>query len=444
MTEGDFKAYMRHPPAPVPKLFKLHGSLDNPHTLTARDYQRWRHHHPVAYHFVKDLLARDTFLFVGYSLSDPHWKALIDLVEQLVEPDEKWLYALIWQATPGELGPLEQIHRIHGAGLQQTEDYAAAFRQIDALLGSTAKPAATRTADAAGFSYDRAQYAQAVRRTYGYADLGAIYQWGAGFARDDVSLADIFVAPDLLLPTPTSRVPEGPEDRIDRPDQALSALERERRRHAAGSDSEPQRRKAAADVVAGTDRLLIVGDPGQGKSTLLRHLLLAATERWLADPLAAPFPCLVRLSQWAETDGPAEGRLSRYLTTHLPGFAEISGDAAAAWNAGQVLWLLDGIDEIRGAAARERFREELVRLAAPGTRHRFVVTTRPAGEPRGGLGAEWLRTELPALSEPQVRAVLRNWSAVSGRRMASGWTSRISRPSSRATPGCARYAATRC
>jgi hypothetical protein len=39
------------------KLFKLHGALDNPHTLAARDYKRWAERHPVAHHFVKDLPA---------------------------------------------------------------------------------------------------------------------------------------------------------------------------------------------------------------------------------------------------------------------------------------------------------------------------------------------------------------------------------------------------
>ena len=248
-----------------------------------------------------------------------------------------------------------------------------------------------------------------MRRTYGYADLGAIYQWGAGFARDDVMLADIYVAPDLLLPAPII------QDRVNKAqvaDEVVSEVERERRRHAGQLDADKERRSSAANIAADADRLLIVGAPGQGKSTLPRHLLLDATERWLVDPLNAPFPCLVRLSRWSDAGGPPEGRLSRYLSEHLPGFAEISKDAAAAWYAGKMLWLLDGIDEIRGGAARERFQEELVRLAAPGTRHRFVVSTRPAGEPRGGLGTEWLRTELPALAEPQVLIALRNWSRV--------------------------------
>jgi hypothetical protein len=411
VTEGDFRTQMRLPRTQWRKLLKLHGSLDDPHTLTARDYKRWAERHPVAHHFVKDLLLKDTFLFVGYSLGDPHWKALLDIVEQLVGTDEKWLYALIWQASDAELEPLRAIYKINGAGLHSSDDYASAFRQLQSSLGALSKPVMPRTTDLVRFSYDRAQYAQAVRRTYGYADLGAIYQWGAGFARDDVSLPDIFVVPDLLLPSAKQQPIDTSMD-PPTPDDDLTELERERSRYARQSDIERERRRPAVLVTAAADRLLIVGAPGQGKSTLLRHTLIEATEHWRTEPLSAPFPCLVRLSQWTESEGTSEGRLLRYLTAHLPGFAEISQDAAAAWHAGKVLWLLDGIDEIRGAAARERFQEELVRLAAPGTRHRFIVSTRPAGEPRGGLGADWLRTELPALAEAQVLSILRKWSAI--------------------------------
>ncbi len=407
VTEDDFRKQMRLPRAERCNLFKLHGSIDNPHTLTAGDYRRWPDRHPAAHHFVKDLLVKNTFLFVGYSLNDPHWKALLDLVETLVGADEKWLFALVWGASEAELEPLREINRIEGAGLHSDAEYAAAFRQIGEEFRRLSAPAA-KAVGPADYSYDRAQYAQAMRRTYGHADLGAIYQWGAGFARDDVSLADIFVPPDLLLPAPVTRRPVEPDTAEDE----LSDLERERRRHAERPEAEQAQRKPAQEVAAAHDRLLIVGAPGQGKSTLLRHWLLAAIDRWLADPVGAPFPCLIRLSQWKETEGPPEGRLRRYLTATLPAIGEVGREAAASWHEGNVLWLLDGIDEIRGERDREIFQEELIRLSAPGSRHRFIVTTRPAGEPRGGLGAEWLRVELPVLSEPQVLGILRNWSLV--------------------------------
>ncbi len=429
-TEDDFKAQSALPPAQRGKLFKLHGPLEKPHTLTADDYRLWAEAHPLAYRAVENLLINRTFLFVGYSLKDPHWRALIDLVRHIVGKNEKRLYALIFRATDQQLAAQKRTRQIEGASLADDAAYVAAFRQIQEAHDALVPAAPARAVDPVGFAYDRAQYAQAMRRTYGHADLGAIYQWGAGFARDDVSLSDIFVPPDLLLPAPATRRPVEPDTAEDE----LSDLERERRRHAERPEAEQAQRKPAQEVAAAHDRLLIVGAPGQGKSTLLRHWLLAAIDRWLLDPVGAPFPCLIRLSQWKETEGPPEGRLRRYLTATLPVLGEVGREAAASWHEGNVLWLLDGIDEIRGERDREIFREELIRLSAPGSRHRFIVTTRPrpAGEPRGGLGAEWLRVALPVLSEPQVLRILRNWSLVleakDGRRLdAADFSARLGR-----------------
>jgi HEAT repeat protein len=408
--DDQFVAAMRQPQDQRPKLFKVHGSLENPHTLTARDYKNWALAHNKIYAFVQNLLISHTFLFVGYSLSDPHWKALLDVVEQIVGTDEKWLFGLFRAAKRPQIEMLREVKKINAASLSDDE-YALAFRQISDEYRSLTSHDPTPVADTAQYAYDRQQYAQSVRRTYSFADLSAIYQWGAGFARDDVSLSDIFIEPDLSIP-PSNKKETLFADSESKLVRAISDLERERQRIEAREYLETQERSPAKKVIAVTDRLLIVGAPGQGKSTLLRHILLEAIEKWQLDPVRAPFPCLIRLSRWAETDGPLEGKLSHYLKNELPGFAEISKEAALVWHNGNVLWLLDGIDEIRGGTSRQRFQEELGRLASPGSRHKFIVTTRPAGEPKGGLGAEWFRSELLPLSETQIINILRKWSAI--------------------------------
>jgi hypothetical protein len=77
-----------------------------------------------------------------------------------------------------------------------------------------------------------------------------------------------------------------------------------------------------------------------------------------------------------------------------------------------VLWLLDGIDEIRDPGERTRLVEEVKATTAVRPQDRWVVATRPAGEPRGVLGAGWSRALLPSLSDAQVEGVLARWSAV--------------------------------
>ncbi|MBL8668659.1 MAG: HEAT repeat domain-containing protein [Rhodospirillales bacterium] len=171
------------------------------------------------------------------------------------------------------------------------------------------------------------------------------------------------------------------------------------------------RREPARRVMAREPKLLIVGAPGEGKSTLLRRTLLQAAARWREQPAAEPFPVLVKLSDWEAEEGPCEGRLIAYLQSRLPKMGEIGSQAIAAWLKRPMLWLLDGIDEVRDPGERGRFAAE-VQAVCLRPNDRWVISTRPAGEPRGGLGAGWTRAVLPSLSDPQIEQVLARWEAV--------------------------------
>jgi hypothetical protein len=156
---------LRQPPEHQPLLFHLHGGLSNPHTLTAQDYQLWPDHHPRAYRFVEDLLLNRTILFVGYSLSDPHWKALIPLVLRMLGGRTKRLYALVWRANERRRQNLLRQYNVEAASLESDADYAAALEQIADVLATLRAPRVVAPADPAVFAYDRRQFEQAVRQT---------------------------------------------------------------------------------------------------------------------------------------------------------------------------------------------------------------------------------------------------------------------------------------
>ena len=172
------------------------------------------------------------------------------------------------------------------------------------------------------------------------------------------------------------------------------------------------RRERSSQVMARDARLLIVGAPGEGKSTLLREHLLQAAARWRERPSEQPFPIFVRLSDWEAEGGASDGRLFRFLASRLPAMGEIGSKAVEQWLKGPVLWLLDGIDEIRDAGERVRLVEEVKATSAVRIHDRWIVSTRPAGEPRGGLGVGWTRAVLPSLSDAQVEGVLARWGSV--------------------------------
>jgi len=255
----------------------------------------------------------------------------------------------------------------------------------------------------------------AIEARYGYANLQGLYVGGVGYARTDISLEEVFVEPDLAIVPPAAVVADDGEP-LNSTSLRVAVLQRAIDGEAVpdrqGAPEQAVRRDPASRVLARTAKLLIVGAPGEGKSTLLRRVLMQAAAKWREEPVAQPFPVLVKLADWQAEEGPSEGRLARYVESRLPKMGEISSQAVVAWAKGPVLWLLDGIDEIRDPCERSRLVEEVQAATALRPDHRWVIATRPAGEPRGGLGGGWTRAVLPSLSEPQVEEILARWSRV--------------------------------
>ncbi|MFC8507760.1 NACHT domain-containing protein [Streptomyces sp. NPDC057411] len=145
---------------------------------------------------------------------------------------------------------------------------------------------------------------------------------------------------------------------------------------------------AADHVFTGGDpiRVLLAG-PGQGKSTLLRHHLLSASRRLLAeaadgDAAAIGFPVLIRAGELlgapllapalahAVTEEYGPYGLSEALTED---FFRRPPRPGARW-----LVMVDGVDELPDRTARLSLLDRLAREAGKAdTPYRFLVATRP-------------------------------------------------------------------
>ena len=180
-----------------------------------------------------------------------------------------------------------------------------------------------------------------------------------------------------------------------------------------------QPRKASLDealeyagTLPETAGIVLLGDPGAGKTTLLHHLytrtaIAGSRSMGLPEGLC---PVYVRCSSLTDADRKPGGLRGVLLRQ-----AEIDGKAAAGRQVldegRKVLFLLDGLDEVRDRQTRARVCEwlgEEVVAHWPGSR--FVVTCRTqAFRDEARLDSQFVRVEVEWLDERRVRTFVERW-----------------------------------
>ncbi|MGJ3249297.1 MAG: NACHT domain-containing protein [Elainellaceae cyanobacterium] len=150
-------------------------------------------------------------------------------------------------------------------------------------------------------------------------------------------------------------------------------------------------------------RLLILGEPGSGKTTTLLELAQQLAESAEADE-TSPFPIIFELSAWKNDKQPIDQWLVAQLKEEYSVPVETSQHWILQW---QLLPLLDGLDEL-GMERQMKCTEKINEFLSNNLHQRTVVCCRTQEFQQGGIQFTALNgaVELQPLSDNQIRGYL--------------------------------------
>ena len=146
--------------------------------------------------------------------------------------------------------------------------------------------------------------------------------------------------------------------------------------------SEPQ---SLLELMQQHDGLIVLGDPGAGKTTFLKYLALRlAMGEGNALGLGARLPVLVPLSSYANVLAERDVRLDRFVSEYYDNQAmdlRVKEMLDGALDRGEALILLDGLDEVKEAGRRRLVVDRVVSFFTSAKRkgNKFVITSRIIG-----------------------------------------------------------------
>jgi len=260
-------------------------------------------------------------------------------------------------------------------------------------------------------------YLERVRAECGYLPLRGIdFKTADATTRADdrMLLADVYIG----LDTTTSI-------KVEEASKSKDRIEKE------GKESRPL---SALEAFGKWSQMVLLGEPGSGKSTFVRHLCLCLAENRLwpnemrVDRLAGwpqkwgrliPVPVVLReLAAWVEKNNPdvsGGGMLKAYLKHWLKDKAseKLFDDLGDALEKGRAVLLLDGLDEVpTKSRLQKKIRHMIEDLPLAFSKAPILVTCRVLSyqEKRWRLeGPKWRNFELASLDDKKIAGFISAW-----------------------------------
>lgn len=162
------------------------------------------------------------------------------------------------------------------------------------------------------------------------------------------------------------------------------------------------------ELISKNNRIVVLGDPGSGKSTVLRYFMYSICKNRKGNFLNSNLmPVYIRIADYARFYEKEQRPISEYIIDYFE--KKYEKTLAEALESSEIIILFDGLDEINNVNLRHDVVNEVNSFISMYPTNKIVVTSRKVGYSETRLNGNFKHYEVQDFNKKQIEEFTRNW-----------------------------------